>query len=118
MPLIDTHTEGVRAKISAVTTPVEAEVNSTVNGVKSGVSARLIPTTQYVPLRIGRYEDFPSNRIDGSLYVDDGANSYKISLQRIKDMNTKILCVDNVEEADFNKLSVGDFIYENIKENI
>jgi hypothetical protein len=77
----------------------------------------------HVPLRLSIFEEITETptiqlRQKANLYVDVDNESKRISLEQIKDMNTKILSVDNVEEADFNKLSVGDFIYEKIKENI
>ena len=43
--------DGVRAKITASVSSVEATVEAQANSVKAGVSGRLIPTAQFVPLR-------------------------------------------------------------------
>ena len=68
-----------------------------------------------VPLRLAPFGELkePTSviRKAASVYVDDGENSYKMSLDDIKAMGTKIVSVDNVEDADFDKLSIGDYIY-------
>ena len=68
-----------------------------------------------VPLRLAPFGELkePTSvlRKAASVYVDDGENSYKMSLEDIKAMGTKIVSVDNVEDADFDKLSIGDYIY-------
>lgn len=82
-----------------------------------------VTEANHVPLRLSIFEEITETptiqlRQKANLYVDVDNESKRISLEQIKDMNTKILSVDSVEEADFNKLSVGDFIYEKVKENI
>jgi len=110
VPLIDTHADGVKAKIRASITPVEAKLDGKVDGVKTGVSARLAPTTQYVPLRLGKFPSTKGFRLDGNVYVDDGKNSYKMSLADIKDLNTKIVTTDSIDTVDKAKITVGDCI--------
>lgn len=51
-----------------------------------------------------------NTRLTASVYVDDNGTNKKITLQGIKDMSTKIVCVDNAANADMNKLDEGDFI--------
>lgn len=68
-----------------------------------------------VPLRLAPFGELkePTSilRNAASVYVDDGENSYKMSLEDVKAMSTKIVSVDSVEDADFDKLSIGDYIY-------
>lgn len=110
MPLI-AETDGVKAKITASVGSVEASVNAEAKSVKAGVSGRLVPTSQYVPLRLGNFAETDGFLRGGMTYVDDGKKSFRLSLKSIKDMNTKIVTVDKIGDADFGKLTVGDYIY-------
>ena len=49
-------------------------------------------------------------RLRASVYVDDGDKGYKMSLSDIKNMNTKIIAVDNTSEIDVDKITAGDYI--------
>lgn len=49
-------------------------------------------------------------RLRASVYVDDGDKGYKMSLSDIKNMNTKIIAVDNASEIDVDKITAGDYI--------
>ena len=49
-------------------------------------------------------------RLRASVYVDDGDKGYKMSLSDIKNMNTKIIAVDNASEIDADKITAGDYI--------
>lgn len=104
-------TEGVKAKITARVGAVEAEVKAEAKTVSASVSGRLIPTSQYVPLRLGSFEEADGFLRGGMTYVDDGKKGYRLSLQSIKEMNTKIVAVDDVGDADYGKLTVGDYVY-------
>ena len=110
MPLT-TDIDGVRAKIKASVSSVEAEVEAQANSVKAGVSGRLIPTVQFVPLRLGDLRESDGFTKNGLLYVDDGKNSYRLGLDTLKKMNTKIVCADELSAVNFDKLVTGDFIY-------
>lgn len=131
----------INAKVRARIVPdvsgyIRAEVNDTVKGSLRGVigQASNIPeafirhlvdydnphkTTAEqvgaVPLRLAPFDEMkqPTSmlRDKASIYVDDGSKGYRMSLEEVKQMNTKILSVDNFEDADFSQLSVGDYIY-------
>lgn len=72
----------------------------------------------YVPLRLSIMPSVQdtgtSFRQRASIYVDSNGSSRRMSLQQVKEMNTKILDVDNVDEADMSKLTAGDYIYSRI----
>lgn len=71
----------------------------------------------FVPKQLAGYrqitaaDNMPTFRTNAYTYVNNGVNGYRMSLQAIKELNTKIMSVDSISDADFNKLSVGDFIY-------
>lgn len=71
----------------------------------------------FVPKQLAGYrqitaaDNTPTFRTNAYTYVNNGVNGYRMSLQAIKELNTKIMSVDSINDADFNKLSVGDFIY-------
>lgn len=71
----------------------------------------------FVPKQLAGYrqitaaDNTPTFRTNAYTYVNNGVNGYRMSLQAIKELNTKIMSVDRISDADFNKLSVGDFIY-------
>lgn len=71
----------------------------------------------FVPKQLSGYrqitaaDNTPTFRTNAYTYVNNGVNGYRMSLQAIKELNTKIMSVDSISDADFNKLSVGDFIY-------
>ena len=71
----------------------------------------------FVPKQLAGYrqitaaDNTPTFRTNAYTYVNNGVNEYRMSLQAIKELNTKIMSVDSISDADFNKLSVGDFIY-------
>ena len=102
--------DGVRAKITASVSSVEASVEAQANSVKAGVSGRLIPTAQFVPLRLGDFRESDGFTKNGLLYVDDGKNSYRLGLDTLKKMNTKISYTDDLASVDMTKLVKGDYI--------
>lgn len=106
--------DGVKAKITASIGAVDAEVNATAQSVSASVSGRLVPTSQYVPLRLGAFEETNGFLRGGSVYVDNGTKSFRLSLESIKEMNTKIVAVDSVGDADYSTLSVDDYVYSKI----
>ena len=71
----------------------------------------------FVPKQLAGYrqiteaDNTPTFRTNAYTYINNGVNGYRMSLQAIKNLNTKIMSVDSISDADFNKLSVGDFIY-------
>lgn len=68
-----------------------------------------------VPQRLSTFPTITGFR-QGSVYVDSNKQGFRMSLQSIKDMNTKILNCDTIDNADFSTLNVGDYIYEKIME--
>ena len=45
------------------------------------------------------------------MYVDDGVRGYKMSLEEIKNLNTKTILADELSGVNFDKVTRGDFIY-------
>lgn len=109
MPLI-ANTDGVKAKIKAAVGQVDANVKADVQTVRAGVTGRLIPTAQFVPLRLGIFDESDGFTNGGMLYVDDGKNSYRLGLDKVKTMNTKIEHTDDLANVDMTKLVDGDYI--------
>ncbi|GEM_PF-3172628 len=69
------------------------------------------PNFRYVPKRLSEFPETTGFRQRGSIYVDDGENSFRMSLTSVKELNTKIVCVNDANDADMSQLTVGDFIY-------
>lgn len=103
--------DGVRAKITANVSSVEATVEAQANSVKAGVSGRLIPTAQFVPLRLDGFSASDGFTPNGRLYVDDGKKGYQLGLDTLKRMNTKIVYTDDLATVDVTKLVENDYIY-------
>lgn len=103
--------DGVRAKITANVSSVEATVEAQANSVKAGVSGRLIPTAQFVPLRLDGFSASDGFTPNGRLYVDDGKKGYQLGLDVLKRMNTKIIYTDDLATVDVTKLVENDYIY-------
>lgn len=110
MPLT-ADTDGVRANISASVGAAEATVGAQVNAVKAGVSGRLIPSAQFVPLRLDGFSASDGFTPNGRLYVDDGKKGYQLGLDTLKRMNTKIVYTDDLDTVDVTKLVENDYIY-------
>lgn len=68
------------------------------------------PNFRYVPKRLSEFPETTGFRQRGSIYVDDGENSHRMSLTSVKALNTKIQCVDKKSDVDMSQLTVGDFI--------
>lgn len=74
----------------------------------------------HVPLRLSVFEEITETptielRQKANLYVDVDNESKRISLEQIKDMNTKIVAVNDSSQIDYNKLDIDDYVY--IKNN-
>lgn len=52
-----------------------------------------------------------SFRQTANIFVNDGANGFRMTLQQVKDMSTKIVAVKDVNEVDFSKLNKDDYVY-------
>lgn len=53
-------------------------------------------------------------RQSAELFVGNNGNGLRMTLQDVKNMGTKIVTVNDVKEADFDNLDVGDYIYSKI----
>lgn len=53
-------------------------------------------------------------RQSAELFVGNNGNGLRMTLQDVKNMGTKIVIVNDVKEADFDNLDVGDYIYSKI----
>lgn len=69
----------------------------------------------FVPVELSSFRAIsaPSKsfRETSSIYINNGSNGFRMTLKDVKSLNTKILDVDKIENADFDKLDVGDYIY-------
>lgn len=65
-----------------------------------------------VPFRLATLPETTGFRQGGSIYVNAGAEGFRMTMTALKDLNTKITVVTTDEEIDFNKLAVGDFIFK------
>lgn len=79
--------------------------------VSPGVTQNFVSKQLAGYRQITAADNTPTFRTNAYTYVNNGVNGYRMSLQAIKELNTKIMSVDSINDADFNKLSVGDFIY-------
>lgn len=46
------------------------------------------------------------------LYVDDNGADKKVSMQQLKEMNTKVVMTDDIAKVNMDKLIVGDILFE------
>lgn len=53
-------------------------------------------------------------RQSADVFVGNNGSGFRMTLQDVKNMGTKIVSVNNVKEADFDKLDAGDYIYSKI----
>lgn len=53
-------------------------------------------------------------RQSAELFVGNNGNGLRMTLQDVKNMGTKIVTVNDIKEADFDNLDVGDYIYSKI----
>lgn len=103
--------DGVKTRIVANVGSVEANLRTQIKNVTAGIAGRLVPSSKYIPLRLGDLKKTDGFLQGGMTYVDDGKTAYRLSLASIKDMNTKIVTVDDINDVDFDKLSAGDYVY-------
>lgn len=52
-----------------------------------------------------------SFRQSAEVFVGKDGNGFRMTLQQVKDMSTKIVAVKNMSEVDFSKLDKDDYIY-------
>ena len=50
-------------------------------------------------------------RQSAEVFVSDNGVGFRMTLQQVKDMSTKIVAVKNVSEVDFSKLDKDDYVY-------
>ena len=110
MPLI-ADADGVRAEIKANVGAVESEVEAKTTAPVATVSGRLMAGTQFVPLPLNAFPTTSGFKQNGWVYVDGGSKGFRMSLLDLKDLNTKIVCADELSAVNFDKLVTGDFIY-------
>ncbi len=85
-------------------------VKSTVKAgvsLSSGISERLNVYEKQSLISLTK-----EKRINSSIYLDlNGEESRRATVEDLKNLNTKIVSVDSVEDVDFESLSVGDFVF-------
>lgn len=70
------------------------------------VSANLsIYPTSTADLKIGTREA-------ANIYIDDSGVSKKMSLQQIKNMSTKILSTNSLQDSEINNLDTNDYVFK------
>ena len=94
------------------------ENKPSINGVilqgdKSAVELRLVPI-DLSPFEAVS-EPTKSFRQSVDMFVNNNTNPRRITLQAVKDMNTKIVAVNDSSQIDYNKLDIDDYVY--IKNN-
>lgn len=52
-----------------------------------------------------------SFRQSANMFVNNGAKSFRMTLQQVKELGTKIVVAKNISDVDFSKLDKDDFIY-------
>lgn len=69
----------------------------------------------YVPTRLTPFENVsvPTKgfRQAASVYVDNGSKGFRMSLQSIKNLNTKIVNVNSLSDVNLDTVDVDDYIY-------
>ena len=55
--------------------------------------------------------DTVEKRQQGSLYIDVNGTPKYITLEQVKDLNTKILNVDSLDDTRISSLSDGDYVF-------
>lgn len=70
---------------------------------------------KYVPTRLTPFENVlvPTKgfRQAASVYVDNGVKGFRMSLQSIKNLNTKIVNVNSLNDVNLDTVDVDDYIY-------
>lgn len=85
-------------------------INSvTLQGDKSALDLRLVPI-DLSPFEAVR-EPTKSFRQQADIFISHEGSGFRMALQSVKDMNTKIITSDSFAKVDFDKLDKGDFIY-------
>ena len=110
----DTDIRGLIGDLEDLSTTLEDENGKTlVNALnilaKSKVDA--------VPKRLNEFQridptiNTPGFRAQAFVYVDKGNQSFRMSLQDIKNLNTKIVAATRTNEVNTSELSVDDYIF-------
>lgn len=82
----------------------------TLQGNKTAEDLGLVPTN----LKSFRSIATPPTktfRQSAELFVSNNGVGFRMTLQQVKDMSTKIVTVKNVSEVDFSKLDKDDYVY-------
>lgn len=85
------------------------QINSvTLQGNKSALELALVPTDL---LKLEAVEQpTKSVRQTANMFVDNGGKPSKIALQQVKGMATKVVYANELENVDFEKLDVDDYV--------
>lgn len=81
----------------------------TLQGDKSALDLRLVPIDLSSFEAVS--EPTKSFRQQTDIFVSHKGNGFRMALQAVKNMNTKIIISDSFANVDFDKLDKGDFIY-------
>ena len=65
----------------------------------------------YVPQRLSPFKETSGFRQQAYIYADDGKQGFRMSMESVKDLNTKIVCADSLETVDGEKITKDDYIY-------
>lgn len=72
---------------------------------------RLAQLDNYVPQRLSIFKETSGFRQQAYIYADDGKQGFRMSMESVKDLNTKIVCADSLETVDGEKITKDDYIY-------
>lgn len=89
-----------------------------INGVrlqanKTAEELRLVPTdlSSVKSFRELTSEPTKSFRQETSVFISNGGNGFRMTVQDLKDMSTKIVLADTKADVDTTDLDIGDFVY-------
>lgn len=122
--------------VIAVSKDLEPATEETLGGIKVGESLSILKdgmlsvdiARQSSPLKIALDDKVPKAldilsrvtdaelkdpdvREDSRIYTDRGGTPSYVTVEQLKDMNTKILCAENVGDVRILSLSNGDFVF-------
>lgn len=105
----------LKSQVKTVTTPYRHDQLDGLDYESSGhtgFASKPFVEQYAVPFRLAGLPSTTGFRQGGSVYVDNGTSGFKMSLTALKELNTKIVTTDDINNVDMSKLTVGDFIYE------
>lgn len=80
--------------------------------VVGGINENYQALQNKVPFRLAGLPATTGFRQGGQVYVDNGTTGFRMEMTALKDLNTKIVVVNEGETADSNKITEGDFVVE------